>query len=410
MNKIGVIGLGFVGLTTAVGFSHLGFKVFCYEKNKNKAQQIKKIKIPFYEPSLNFNLKKYLNRNLFLSDNVKDVLANCNIIFVCVGTPAKKNGESDLKYINSFFRELHNINCKTKKIICIKSTVPPGTSLNLSKTFYKNKYISISFTPEFLREGYAWNDFMKPDRIVIGTDKTQDIKVLKKIFSKFGSKLIFMNLIESEFVKYLSNNLLATLISFSNEMSMVARNTGNINIKKLFNALYLDKRWTGKPANISSYVYPGAGYGGYCLPKDLKAMINFSAKVEHNPTLLKAVDITNKKIMNYNIEKIRKSIKSRFEKIGIVGLSFKKGSDDIRESPSIFYIKQLSKYFKNIYVFDELANSNFKESYPDLKLKYYSNLKSMIKDAETIIILLDQKELRKIKMGNKNIIDLRYIY
>ena len=410
MSKIGVIGLGFVGLTTAVGFSSLGFKVYCFETNELKSDKIKKLDVPFHEPSLNTNLKKQLNKNLYLVDGVKEVIINSDIIFVCVGTPAKKNGASDLSYINKFFNELENHRYNAKKIICIKSTVPPGTCLNLSKKLKKNRDFAVSFTPEFLREGHAWKDFMKPDRIVIGSENHKYTNVLKKIFSKFHTKIIFMNLIEAEFVKYLSNNLLATLISFSNEMSMVARNTGNINLKNLFDTLHLDKRWTGKPANMSSYVYPGIGYGGYCLPKDLKAMIQVSTQKKHNPLLLKAVNTTNNKIMSYNLKKINESIKNKSDKIGIIGLSFKKGSDDIRESPSIFYLKNLLKNYKHVSVFDELANDNFRTNYPMLKLNYYENLSSMIKYCDTLIILVDQEALKGKIIRKKNIIDLRYIY
>lgn len=412
MTKIGVIGLGFVGLTTATGLAHLGYKVYCFEKDKKKSDDIKHIKIPFYEPHLDNNLKKNLNKNLFIFNNVNNVIDEADVIFVCVGTPSKSNGQADLKFIKNFLSSIVRNEPKSKKIICIKSTVPPGSCQILYdyvKLRIPKNNISIAFVPEFLREGYAWKDFIYPDRIVIGSSNKVTFNSLSRIFSKFNSQIIKTNLVEAEFIKYLSNNLLATLISFSNEMSMIARNIGNIDLKSVFETIHLDKRWTGKPAKMSSYVFPGAGFGGYCLPKDLKAMINIAKVYNYNSKLLVSVDQINTDIKNFNLIRIKKSIKNKDEKIGIIGVSFKKGSDDIRESPSLFYINELIKTYKNISVFDELAIENFQTKYDNLNVNVYKKIDQLIKNSKTVIILLDQEALKKAKFNNKNIIDLRYI-
>tara|TARA_Y200000002_G_scaffold383165_2_gene403717 strand:- start:2949 stop:4190 length:1242 start_codon:yes stop_codon:yes gene_type:complete len=412
MTKIGIIGLGFVGLTTATGLAHLGHKVYCFERDKQKSDNIKHLDIPFHEPYLDKNLKKYLNKNLFILNNVNNVICEVDIIFVCVGTPSKSNGKADLRFIKNFFNSIIKNKPRSKKIVCIKSTVPPGSCQTLDnyiKTKIPRKNISIAFVPEFLREGFAWKDFIYPDRIVIGSSDETTFQTLSSIFSKFKSQIIKTNLVEAEFIKYLSNNLLSTLISFSNEMSMIARNIGDINLKNVFETLHLDKRWTGQPAKMSSYVFPGAGYGGYCLPKDLKAMINIAKDYKYKSKLLVSVDQINTDIKNYNLTRIKKSIKNENEKIGIIGVSFKKGSDDIRESPSFFYINELIKTYKNISIFDELAIDNFKEKHNHIKVNAYKKISQLIKNSKTIIILLDQVALKKAKFNNKNIIDLRYI-
>lgn len=411
--KIGVIGLGFVGLTTATGFASKGFDVLCYEKDAQKSKDISNLDIPFYEPKLKNKLKENLQKKLVILNNLENLVISSKIIFVCVGTPSNKQGAADLSYIMTFIKELIKIKPNNNKIICIKSTVPPGScekiSLFLEKNYKKNN-IKISFSPEFLREGYAWSDFINPDRIVIGSKDATARNELKKFFSCFNSEIYLTSLEEAEFIKYLSNNLLANLISFSNEMSMIANNIGNMNIKKIFKILHSDKRWTGNPASMASYVFPGVGFGGYCLPKDLKAMIYTAKNHKVKPKILKAVDEVNKDIKIYNINKVLNEISSKKEAIGIIGLSFKTGSDDIRETPSLYYIKELlKKGFKNISVFDELANPIFSTTYPKLKISYYDHLQKIIRDNNTIIIILNQKGLEKINFKNKNIIDLRYI-
>lgn len=405
--KIGVIGTGFVGLTTAIGFAHKNFMVNCYEINKKKRNFLKNSKIPFYEPQLQNYLIKYNKKKIIFAENLKNFLeTNLDAIFICVGTPSKKNGSCDTENLEKLISNLSNINFKKKTCLIIKSTIPPGTTDKLNHNIRKNKHLSIVFYPEFLREGFAWNDFLYPDRVVVGVNSKYD-KEFNKIFKSFSKPVYFTNYKEAELIKYLSNSLLATLISFSNEMSMLANKIKNVNIKKIFDILLLDKRWSGKPSNMSRYVFPGIGFGGYCLPKDLSALIDIFQKNRVKPRLLSSVNYINYKIKKFNLEIIKSKILKKNTKIGIIGLSFKEGSDDVRETPSYYYIKNMLKMgYLNIYVYDEIALDSFKKHYPKLKINYCKSLKEIISKTSDIILLTNFNKIKKLK--NKKIIDLKY--
>ena len=405
--KIGVIGTGFVGLTTAIGFAHKNFEVNCYEIQKNKRNLLKQSLIPFHEPQLKKYLQKYNKKKINFTENFeKFVDLNLDVIFICIGTPSKKDGSCNIENLEKVIKDLSKIRFKKKTFLIIKSTIPPGTTDKLNKYLINNNLLSLIFCPEFLREGFAWNDFLYPDRIVLGIDNRYNKKI-DKIFNSFLKPIYFTNYKEAEMIKYLSNSLLATLISYSNEMSMLANRIKNINIKKIFDILTLDKRWFGNPGNMSKYVFPGVGFGGYCLPKDLNAIINVFEKNKLNSSLLSSVDKVNKDIKKFNLEIIKSNIINKNSKIGIIGLSFKKGSDDVRETPSYFYIKKmLEQGYKNIFVYDEIAIKSFKKNYPKLKIKYCETVTEILKKTSHIILLTNIKNIKKFK--NKKIIDLKY--
>tara|TARA_B100000575_G_C23109022_1_gene640436 strand:+ start:471 stop:1697 length:1227 start_codon:yes stop_codon:yes gene_type:complete len=405
--KLGVIGTGFVGLTTAIGFAHKNFKVNCYEINKNKRNFLINSKIPFHEPYLQNYLAKYNKKKIIFSENLNEFLKkNLDAIFICVGTPSKKDGSCDTKNLERLVLDLSNITFKKKTCLIVKSTIPPGTTDELYNYVKKNKFLSIVFYPEFLREGFAWKDFLYPDRVVVGINSEYS-KKFNKIFKSFSRPIYFTNYKEAELIKYLSNSLLATLISFSNEMSMLANKIKYINIKKIFDILLLDKRWSGKPSNMSRYVFPGVGFGGYCLPKDLSALIDIFDKNSIKPRLLKSVKYVNYKIKKFNLEIIKSKIIKKKTNIGIIGLSFKKGSDDVRSTPSYFYIKNMLKMgYTNIYVYDEIALESFKKNYPKLKINYCKSIKEIIAKTSNIILLANYDKIYKFK--NKKIIDLKY--
>jgi UDPglucose 6-dehydrogenase len=301
---------------------------------------LKQSVIPFHEPYLQTYLQKYNRKRIDFSEKFNNFIdLNLDAIFICVGTPSNKDGSCNTNNLTKIIQKLSKIKFKKKTYLIIKSTIPPGTTDRLNNFLKKNKFLSLLFCPEFLREGSAWKDFLFPDRIVVGIDNNF-YKEVDKIFNSFSRPIYYTNFKEAELIKYLSNTLLTTLISYSNEMAMLADKIQNINIKKVFDVLLLDKRWYGRPSDMSKYVFPGVGFGGYCLPKDLDAIINIFKKNKLKPKLLESVSNVNQDIKKHNLRNILNKIKNKNTKIGFVGLSFKKGSDDIRETPSYYYIKK----------------------------------------------------------------------
>lgn len=347
--NINVVGLGFVGLVTAAVFAKKGFYINGVEKDSKRLKNIKKGVIDFYEPNLVKNITIYKKKLNFCSDIVinKNKL---NVLFLCVGTPSKKNGDIDLKYINKFCKNLKK-NKKDKILLIIKSTVLPGTLNNLILKYFKNNNnILFCSNPEFLQEGTAFKDFINSEKIVVGNNDDKTKKILVYLYKKFNSKFIFTNFTTAEFIKYLSNNLLASLISFSNFMKILSYEIKGLELKKSFDAVKLDKRWFGNPANISKYLHPGIGYGGSCLPKDVSAFEFFVSKKLGNNNILKNYMNINSSITEIVIKKsITKMTKLNKKKVIFLGASFKAGSDDIRNSKSIDYIKR----------FIELKNINY---------------------------------------------------
>lgn len=371
IKEINIIGLGFVGLTTAVGFADKGFKVNAIEIDTKKTNLLKKNKLFFHEPKLKEKYLKAKKRGLIFikkkfelsyskkNSNLKN--KKINIIFICIGTPINKNGNYDLSKIKSFLNSLKKYK-NNKILVVIKSTVLPGTINNILKNFANNN-ISFCSNPEFLREGFAWNDFTKPDRIIIGCNDNKTKAILKNIYKKFNCRKIYTNTNTAEFIKIASNNFLSNTISFANNISLIAHKINNVNIKLCFNALHKDRRWYGNPAIMSEYLHPGIGYGGYCLPKDTIALNFLSKKIFKNNDYIKENIKINNYLINFYAKKIIKLSKP-FKKICLLGLSFKHLSDDIRESKAIELLKELSKSKKNLICFDPIIKSI------DSKIKY----------------------------------------
>ncbi len=386
---ITVIGLGFVGLTTALGFAEKGFKVYGYEINNQRFKQISKGNVPFHEPSLKEMLLKHKNKNFELSRDLKKIINESTVIFICVGTPSKESGEVDLIFINSAIKDIiKNLDSSSNnhKVICIKSTVPPSTTKTISEKYSKLKN-NIGFTsnPEFLREGFAWEDFLYPDRIIIGYENIDSFEAMKKIYCTFDSKIYGVNFNTAEFIKYSSNALLSNLISFANELSIIGHSMKEIDIKKTFEILHKDKRWNGNPAGMSSYFYPGCGFGGYCLPKDLEGLIDISNKHGYVPNLLKNISKVNNEIASFLLNKVLKDLDSNTS-ILILGLSFKPNSDDVRNTPAAKIINELIKRgFSNINAFDPIAIDSYKSIY-NQKVNYFHDLNLAIEQSDVSII------------------------
>ncbi|WP_282171262.1 UDP-glucose dehydrogenase family protein [Cytobacillus firmus] len=416
---ITVVGLGFVGLTTALGFCEKGFKVYGCDIETNKINKLIQGKLPFFEKDLEGVLNKHLNDKFEIVDDLKEAVEKSKVIFFCVGTPAMEDGSSDLSYLNAAITNtLTYIPKKNYKVFVIKSTVPPGTTSQIiTPLIEKNGFIigediGIVNNPEFLREGYAWNDFINPDRIVIGQNDDKSGTLINMLYEKFNAPIYRVSLNTAEYIKYLSNTLLATLISFANEQSIIGKLIGDIEIKKAFDILHLDKRWEGNPAAISNYVYPGCGFGGYCLPKDTLALIRKAKENSYSPNILKSVINMNKEIKDYVVKDIINNV-DRNEYIGILGLSFKPNSDDVRETPARDIIEALINHgYKNIIAYDPISQAAFLNNNRNLPIEYALDLEYIVDRVSHIVILtawkefIDKGELIK----KRNVFDYRYIY
>lgn len=414
---ITVIGLGFVGLTTALGFSSKGYPVYGFESDKKKANLLGRAAIPFLEPGLGRALKHNLNKNFFLDCDLNTAVRKSSFIFFCVGTPSDKEGNADLSYLKNAIKQvLDYIPRNNFKVLVVKSTIPPSTSEKSLKCFIEKlgfkigKDVGLVHNPEFLREGHAWEDFTSPDRIVIGeSDKRSGDKV-EKLYRDFSAPVLRVSLNCAEFIKYLSNSFLATLISFSNEMSVLAYKLGNVDISKAFKILHLDKRWYGLPSAMTTYVFPGCGFGGYCLPKDTKALKMLSRKVGHNAAILDSVIKANGHIKEFLVDMVISKI-NKSSRIGILGLSFKPNSDDVRESPSKDIIERLiKKGYKKILVYDPEAMENFRKF--NLRVEYANTLSEAISKSDCLLLLTawDEFKRNKGKILKKKTFDLRYMF
>lgn len=420
--NIAVFGLGFVGLTTATGLANsglnYGFKVIGYELDSKKAKDLQKANIPFYESGLKEALNNALKHNLSITDSITLALKNAEIIIYCIGTPMDKDGSANLSYIKNALRDsISNINlCAKKPIFMIKSTIPPSSCKDVFIPFIESFGLKngidfiVANNPEFLREGYAYSDFMQPDRIVIGLDSIESKEKLEYLYSPFSAPLYFTNLNTAEFIKYLSNTTLSLNISYANEMSIIAQTIGNIDIINAFKILHTDKRFSvnGIKAGITSYLYPGLGFGGYCLPKDTLALYKKAKDKGYEAKILESILDVNEKILHFYVEKIRSEC-DLDSKIGILGLSFKPNSDDVRDSKSASLIESLLNIgFKNIIAYDPLAMDIFKTSF-DYKITYAKSLESIIKNSDILIIATAWSEFKSTLDSKKRIYNLRYM-
>lgn len=406
--NINVVGLGFVGLVTAAVFAKKGFYINAVENNLIKLKNIKNNIIDFYEPNLEKNIKLYRKKLNFCS-KIEIKKNKFNLIFLCVGTPSKKNGDINLSYINSFCQTLKK-NREDQILLIIKSTVLPGTlDKIISKYFKNNKNILFCSNPEFLQEGSAFNDFIKSEKIVVGTDNNFVRRILEYIYKSFKSKFVFTNFVTAEFTKYLSNNLLASIISYSNFMKILSYKIDNIDLKKSFDSVKIDKRWFGNPANISKYFHPGIGFGGSCLPKDLSALKFLASQHLGENNILKNYLSINSDIT----EKVIKECKLKFnnsdkKNIIFLGASFKPGSDDTRYSKALEFIKKFLKKEKvNYEIYDELV----KKVYISKQNNIVKNLKPKFNKKNFYILLTEWKTYINFlkKIPSKNYFDARDI-
>jgi len=415
---ITVLGLGFVGLTTGLGFAKMGFDTYGIDINEERLNSLKNYEVPFHEPHLTEVLKETLGKKFFLAESFENAIKKSEAIFICVGTPSAADGSADLRYILQAIDQILAVDDAKFKVIITKSTVPPSTVSTKIIPYVKERAASLqraigfASNPEFLREGYCWEDFIEPDRIVIGVEDEQSKTILDAIYTPFEAPIHYVSYNSAEFIKYLSNTLLSTMISYANEMSVIAHQIGDINVSQAFGILHEDKRWTGTPASMKNYVYPGCGYGGYCLPKDTAALASIAKEHGVTPHMLTANLKTNANIKDYLID-IVSAKAPKNSSIGILGLSFKPASDDVRLSPSKEMIDKLFEAgYQNIKAYDPLANAEFQKHYPDMNIDYKDSLSTLVADSDYLVVLTGWKEFKENKelIHQKNVFDFRYIY
>ena len=398
--KIAVIGLGFVGLTLSSVLASKGITTLGIDLDKEKCSKIVKGIPTFFEPELKKTLKKALKKNLLITDKVSSI-NNCDFIFITVGTPQKKNGEIDLSLIKTVVKNVGKIIPKNKKkpIILIKSTVIPGTMKDvilpiLEKNSKKKagKDFGLISNPEFLQESKAIHDTIKPHAIVLGGYRTQFMNKTRKFFSRFNpnTPIIITNHQTAEMIKYANNSFLATKISFINQLASICQEIPDTNIDDVADAIGLDSRIGNQ------FLDAGPGYGGSCLPKDMKAIINLSSKVGVKPTMLNAVEKTNKQQINNIIKLMKQNIgKIKGKKVTVLGVAFKPNTDDIRDSMSIELIHRLIKSGAVVKIHDPKALDNARKIFHD-NITYTDSIPSALKDSQCAIIMTKWKEYERI--------------
>ncbi len=414
--NIAIIGTGYVGLITGACFAEFGFNVTCVDNDEKKIRQLRKGKVPFYEPGLEELLHNNIKaKRIRFTSNIAKAVESSLVIFIAVGTPPRGDGSADMRHVEGVAREIaEHIN--EYKIIVTKSTVPVGTGEKVMEIISKNLKEHLDFdiasNPEFLREGAGIEDFMRPNRVVIGTssDKASEImRALYKPLNLIEVPIVMTTVKTAELIKYASNAFLATKISFINELSNLCESVG-ANIQTVAKAMGLDKRIGPK------FLHAGPGYGGSCFPKDTLAILQIAKEHDIELGIIKSVVKANEDQKKRALNKIRSAIgRVKGKTICILGLSFKPNTDDIREAPALFIIERLLKAGAVIRAFDPVAMKFAKTELPDIT--YCKDTYSAIKGSDAVVIVtewnqfrnLDLAKVQKLAKGDL-FFDLRNIY
>ena len=414
--KLTVVGSGYVGLVTAACFSFAGHDVLCVEKDKKKISSIKKGNLPFYEPNLENLVKEGIkNGRLIFSTDLSLINEFSESVFICVGTPSNPDGSANISYVRKSLKQILLIDNLKLEDIVIKSTVPPGTADRLSSEICEKRNIDLVSCPEFLREGSAVQDFLKPQRIILGLHNQRKRDKFRSIFSPFNRKqdrILFMDPVSAELTKYASNAMLATKISFINELSRYSDLKG-ANIEKVRMGMGLDSRIG------LEYLYPGCGYGGSCFPKDIDALISSAKESNLNLDLIKAVKKINQSQPDYLIDKLSDHYDNQLngKTISLWGLSFKPNTDDMRSAPALKVISKLVDLGCFLKIYDPKAMENFKNSPLHTPNTLLCNSASeTLEGSDGLVICTEWREFFQIdlnvfqRMKSKVVIDGRNIY
>ncbi len=419
--KISVVGTGYVGLVSGTCFSQTGIDVVCVDVDERKINMLNDGQIPIYEPGLEDIFKYNVEKGrLSFTTNLKDSLIDSEAVFIAVGTPPDEDGSADLKYVLSVAREIGQY-MDHYMVIVTKSTVPVGTSIKVKAAILdelKKRNVDIPFdvasNPEFLKEGSAVDDFLKPDRIVVGIESPEAEKTMRKLYKAFllnGHPILFMDISSSEMTKYAANSMLATKISFMNDIA---------NLCELVGAdVSMVRKGIGSDARIGNkFIYPGTGYGGSCFPKDVQALVRTADENGYSLDILKAVEAVNYRQKEVLIKKIKSHFGDDLKglKFGLWGLAFKPKTDDMREAPSLVVIDKLLKEGASIIAFDPVAQ---KEAHRILgnSITYAKDEYDTCIDVDALIIVTEWPEFRMPNfrvieklLKTKTIFDGRNIY
>ncbi len=419
--NIAVVGTGYVGLVSGTCFAEMGNRVTCVDIDKTKIEKLKNGIVPIYEPGLDELVSRNIKAGrLFFTTDLTSCLDDAEIVFSAVGTPPDEDGSADLKYVLDVARTIGKYMSKYL-VLVTKSTVPVGTAQKVRKAIEeelnkrgKSIPFDIASNPEFLKEGNAIEDFMRPDRVVVGVESDQAKSIMEKLYRPFtlnGYPIMIMDVPSAEMTKYAANAMLATRISFMNELAnlceMVGANIDNV------------RKGIGSDARIGSkFLYAGCGYGGSCFPKDVKALINTGKQTGYPMRIIEAVDSVNESQKSIVYEKLHAIMEGNLagKQIAIWGLSFKPETDDMREAPSLVVIEKLIAAGAQVKVYDPIAMEETKRRIGDVVL-YCNDIYDAAIDADAILLLTEWKQFRmptwaviKNVMRGNVIVDGRNIY
>jgi len=414
--RISIIGSGYVGLCTAVGFASKGHEVICVDIDEEKVKKINNSETPIFEENLENMLKDAISKKLlYATTNINDAIINSDISFITVGTPSMLNGDMSLEYIKKASEDIGNTLEKKNSyhVIVVKSTVLPETTEKIIIPIIEKdsgkivgRNFGICMNPEFLREGKAISDFINPDRIVIGEYDKKTGDILEKLYKDFDSPIIRTSLKTAEMIKYASNAFLATKISFINEIGNICKKLG-IDTNEVAKAMGLDKRIS------PHFLESGIGFGGSCFPKDVSALINKAKKINYESKLLETVIDINRNQPEKIVEILLKKMDIKGKKIAVLGLAFKPKTDDIRDSPAISVINSLMNKGAKIYAYDPKAELNAKKIIPDIN--YCKSIGEALDNSDACLILTDWPEFKSLsdkdfsRMNKKIIIEGRKV-
>ncbi len=419
--NIAVVGTGYVGLVTGTCFAETGNNVICVDIDKNKVDKLSSGQITIYEPGLEkLFLRNQKEGRLHFTTSLKEAVKDAKIIFLALPTPPGEDGSADLKYILGVADELGKM-ITDYKVIIDKSTVPVGTAEKVNSIISKNAKVEFDVVsnPEFLREGVAVDDFMKPDRVVIGTTSERAKKVMNDLYVPFvrqGNPIIFMDEKSAELTKYAANSFLATKITFMNEIAQLCERMG-ADVDMVRKGIGSDER-IGK-----RFLFPGIGYGGSCFPKDVQALIQSSHQVDYDFKILNAVIDVNEKQKVHLLPKIKSYFNNNLKgkKIALWGLAFKPNTDDIREAPALYIIEELLKEGAEINAYDPEAMNNVKAIFGN-RITFSDRQYDALTDADILIIATEWSEFRtpdfnkiisllknKVIFDGRNLFDLKHM-